>query len=166
MVNVNACTTEGLMNRNAWLPKLGRFLRSSEGKADSKVPTMLLFLALGLGGYVGWQYFVPYWNNRTLSDLVKDAAVFDPFEKKKPTEDSIREVILRQMREAGIRFDPTDPQGQKLEIIQKTELAYEVHLRYKEIIRVYGLRPVTRYYNIDFDGTEMSKAMIKDKPIR
>ena len=154
------------MNRIAWLSDLGRFLRSSEGKADSKLPTLLLLCVLGVGGYVGWQYFVPYWNHRSLSDVIKDSAVFDPFEKRKPTEDSVRDAVMRHMRELGIRFDPTDPQGQKLEVIQKTELAFEVHLRYKEIIRVYGLRPVTRYYNIDFDGTEMSKAMITEKPIR
>src|SRR5262245_45309085 len=129
------------MNPIALLPRLVRFLRSSEGKADSKVPTMLLFCALAVGGYVGWQYFVPWWNYKSMVDYIKDAAVFDPFEKKKPTEDSIREGVMRQMRELGIRFDPTDPSGQKLEIVQKTELAYEVHLRYKEIIRVYGMKP-------------------------
>jgi len=140
-------------------------LHDEEGKADSKLPTLLLIIVLGVGGYVGWQYFVPYWDQKVLSDYIKDQAVFDPFEKVKPTEDGVKAAILRKLRELGVRFEE-GKDGQKLEVIPKTDLAFEVHLRYKETIRIYGMKPKTNVYQIDFDGTEMAKAIIPEHPIQ
>jgi hypothetical protein len=153
------------MSLRSFLGRHRPLLCDEEGKADSKLPTLLLILVVTVGGYVGWQYFVPYWNTRVLSDFIRDQAVFDPFEKIKPTEDSIKAAVFNKLRELGIRFEE-GRDGQKLEVLPKTELAFEVHLRYKQTIRVYGMKPKTWTYQIDFDGTEMAKAIIPDRPVQ
>jgi hypothetical protein len=142
-----------------------QLFRDVEGKADSRLPALLLILVLGVGGYVGWQFFVPYWNQRVLTDFIKDQAVYDPFEKIKPTDEGVKNAIQAKLRELGISF-AEGKDGQKLEVVPKTDLAFEVHLRYKETVRVYGMKPRTYTYQIDFDGTEMSRAIIPDRPVQ
>jgi hypothetical protein len=145
------------MSMTTFLARLSRQLRRCEGRADSRVPGLLLLVLAGVGGYVGWLYFVPYWNHRTLSDYVRDIAVLDAFEKMKPTEEAVQEGIKRRMRELGIRFDENSKE-ERLEVVPRTDLSFEVNLRYKETIRIYGMNPKIQWYEIHFDGTEMAKA--------
>jgi hypothetical protein len=130
-----------------------------DGKAESKLPTVLFLLVLGGGSYIGWQFFVPYWNHKVLTDYVKESSVLDAFQRRRPTEEDVANQILKRMRELGIHFVANN-KDEHLEVINKSAIAYEIRLRYKQTLELPGRNPEVRHYEIHFDGSDLAKATI------
>ncbi len=135
-------------------------LAGCAGKADSKVPAYLSLLVLSVGLYVGWLYFAPYWNHRTLLDHVKNQGVLDAFVKRRPSPESVRNKILNEVRRLGIAFDP-ERHKDFLQVTRVSGLTFKIELKYRQTITVPGFEPQTYAYEIIFDGKDITRDMTK-----
>lgn len=133
--------------------------RDSSGKADSRLPTLLLIVFMAGSAYIGWSFFFPWFKNWMLTDFIKSRASWNGMTHSKPTEESIRTDILQKLKELGILWRGPNDQ-EILEIIPQNNLAFLIRLRYKQTIKIEGFNPITNWYEIKFDGTQMATSAI------
>lgn len=116
---------------------LGRFLKSESGKADSKVPLIIMLLVVALLGYLGYKLIPVYRANADFEDELQNALnwdkIFDP--KHPPTVESVYE----KTKQLAVKYNiPLRDEDIKVEQLENGFLRLKLKYTKKVSFPIYG----------------------------
>jgi hypothetical protein len=121
--------------------------RNEQGKAESKMPAMIVVLIVIIAAYWTWKYGTLYYKDYMFKNDIQNALKYDPFKvHHRPSNQEQREVYLKIAQKYGITF-PDNDRDQYLNVGEdKTGSYYTVDVRYKRVIKHLIGSPKVKYF--------------------
>ncbi len=110
---------------------LPNYLANNRGKANSNAPTVIFIIVLVVGGFLGYKFYMPKWQNTKFKTKCQEILNWDKFSRyaDPPTVKSMTDDIMAAAREYGIALDP-----KKVKVTRSPDKSFNAEITYTRTV--------------------------------